>query len=135
MVGMNNSLHLDYDAAFIENEDIAWLALNNSKPLRSNNHCLLINSSYNYAAKNMNTSKDVVLKHLLSLASEIINHELSNSSMIKIHQWRYVEAEYSPIENYLIDHKEKVGICGDWLVNSRVEGAFMSANELSKEFI
>lgn len=135
MVGMNNSLNLDYDAAFIENEDIAWLALNNSKPLRANNHCLLINSSYNYAAKNMNTLKDVVLKHLLSLASEIINHELSNSSMIKIHQWRYVEAEYSPVENYLIDHKEKVGVCGDWLVNSRVEGAFISANELSKEFI
>ena len=34
MIGMNKSLQLDFDAAFIENEDIAWLAQNNSKPSR-----------------------------------------------------------------------------------------------------
>ena len=45
MVGMDKSLQLDFDAAFIENKDIAWLALNNSKPSRMKNHCLLINSS------------------------------------------------------------------------------------------
>ena len=33
MVGMNNSLNLDYDAALIENEDIAWFAINNSNPV------------------------------------------------------------------------------------------------------
>ena len=46
MVGMSESLNLDYDAALIENEDIAWIAVNNSKPSRMNNYCLLINSSY-----------------------------------------------------------------------------------------
>ena len=30
---------------------------------------------------------------------------------------------------------KKIAICGDWFVNSRVEGAFTSANELSKESI
>ena len=46
MVGMNNPLNLDYDAAFIENEDIAWFAINNSKPGRMNKTCLIINSSH-----------------------------------------------------------------------------------------
>ena len=36
-------------------------------------------------------------------------------------------------ENYFIDHENKIAVCGDWLINSRVEGAFLSANELSKE--
>ena len=41
----------------------------------------------------------------------------------------------SPLENYFIDHTEKIAVCGDWLINSRV-GAYISANgELSKEFI
>ena len=135
MVGMNKCLKLDYDAAIIENEDIAWLAVNNSKPERENYHCLLINSSYEYAAKNVNTSKDKVLKHLLNISSKLINFDLLKSTMTKIHQWRYVEAERSPLENYFIDHKEKVAVCGDWLINSRVEGAFQSANELSKKII
>ena len=42
MVGMNKSLNLDYDAALIENEDIAWFAVNNSKPGRINKNCLII---------------------------------------------------------------------------------------------
>ena len=135
MVGINKPLHLDYDAAIIQNQEIAWLALNHSKPCRMNNHCLLVNSSYEYADQNMNSSKDKVLKHLLNVSSNLINYELRHSTLTKIHQWKYVEAECSPIENYFIDHNEKVAVCGDWFIDSRVEGAFLSANELSKEFI
>ena len=97
------------------------------------NHCLLVNSSYDYATKNIDTPKDKVLEHLLNVSSNLINYDLFKSSFIKIHQWRYVEAECSPKENYFIDHKNKIAVCGDWLINSRVEGAFLSANELSKE--
>ena len=135
MIGMSDPLNLDYDAALIENEDIAWFAVNNSKPSRMNNYCLLINSSYEYASKNRNTSKDKVLKHLLNISSKFINYDLLKSNIIKIHEWRYVEAECFPKENYFIDHKEKVAVCGDWFINSRVEGAFLSANELFKEII
>ncbi len=135
MVGMNESLCLDYDAALIENKDIAWLAINNSKPFRIKKHCLLINSSFEYAAKNISSSKEKVLKHLLNVTSNLINCKLSNQTMTKIHQWMYVEAERPPVQNYFIDHSEKIAVCGDWLINSRVEGAFLSANELSKEII
>jgi len=133
MVGMSKSLNLDYDAALIKNEDLAWLAVNNSKPSRMNNYCLLVNSSYDYALKNINTSKEKVLKHLLNISSKFINYNLSKSNMIKIHEWRYVEAKCSPKENYFIDYKEKIAVCGDWFINSRVEGAFLSANELAKK--
>ena len=135
MVGMNKSLNLEYDAALIENEDIAWFAVNNSKPGRINKNCLIINSSYEYASKNMNTSKEKVLKHLLYKSSKFLNYDLLKSNIIKLHHWKYVEAEYSPKENFFIDHKEKIAVCGDWFINSRVEGAFISANELSKEII
>jgi len=135
MVGMSKSLNLDYDAALIENEDIAWIAVNNSKPSRMNNYCLLINSSYEYASKNINTSKNKVLKHLLNVSSKFVNYDLLKSNMIKIHEWRYVEAKCTPKEDYFIDQKEKVAVCGDWFINSRVEGAFLSANQLFKEII
>ena len=135
MVGMNKPLNLDYDAALIENEDIAWFAINNSKPGRMSKNCLIINSSYEYASKNINTSKEKVLKHLLCKSSKFLNYDLSKSNIIKIHQWKYVEAECSPVENFFIDYKEKIAVCGDWFINSRVEGAFISANELSKEII
>ena len=133
MIGMGESLNLEYDAAHIEKEDIAWFSINNSKPCRMNNQCLLINSSYEYAARNLNTSKDKVLKHLLNISSRLINYNLSKSAMIKIHQWKYVEAKCYPKVNYFIDYKDKVAVCGDWFINSRVEGAFLSAHELSQK--
>ena len=135
MVGISDSLCLGYDAALIENRDIAWLAINNSKPLRTKKYCLVVNSSFEFADKNINSPKDEVLKHLLDVTSRLINYDLSNVSMAKLHQWMYVEAKNSPIENYFIDHEKKIAVCGDWLINSRVEGAFVSANELSKEII
>ena len=52
MVGINEPLCLDYEAAIIANQDIAWLAINNSKPCRMKSCSLLINSSYEYATKN-----------------------------------------------------------------------------------
>ena len=135
MIGMKKSLNLNYDAALIQNNDIRWLAVNNSKPCRFGGQSLLINSSFQYTAKNVNSPRNKVMQHLLSAASNLISYELSNSIFIKLHKWRYVEAITSPDENYFIDHNEKIAVCGDWLINSRVEGAFLSANELSKEIL
>ena len=135
MVGINESLKLNYDAALIENSDIAWLAVNDSKPGRMKKNSLLVNSSYDYAAKNINPTKEKILKHLINVTSNLIKYELLNTSVTKLHQWKYVEAENSPNENYFIDNNEKIGICGDWFIDSRVEGAFTSAKELSKEIL
>ena len=132
MLGMNQSLKLDYDVALIENEDISWLAVNNSKPERKSGYSLLINSSYNYAKKNIHTPKERVLNHLLNTTSTIIKKDLSEAKIKNLHQWRYVETKQYPKENYFIDKIQKIALCGDWCINSRVEGAFISAKELSE---
>ena len=79
MIGMNEKLNLNYDAAFIENKDIAWLAVNNSKPCRRRNQSLLINSTYEYASRNINSPNDQIIKHLLNVTSGLLKNELSNS--------------------------------------------------------
>ena len=135
MVGMNEPLNLNYNAAVIKDTDIAWLAENNSKPSRPKKYCLLINSSYDYGAKNINSSKTKIITHLLDTTSKLINRNIPKSAIVKLHQWRYVEAENYPNDNYFIDPKNKIGVCGDWFINSRVEGAFISASKLSEELV
>ena len=95
----------------------------------------MINSSYDYATKNIDSPKEKVIEHLLHTTRNVINSKIPKSAMIRLHQWRYVEAEKHPENNYFIDPQHKIGICGDWFVNSRVEGAFISASNLSKEII
>ena len=78
MIGMYEKLNLNYDAALIENKDISWLAVNNSKPCRKKNQSLLINSSYEYASKNINSPTGEIIKHLLKITSDLVKKELSN---------------------------------------------------------
>ena len=72
---------------------------------------------------------------MLNLINKLTKKDLSNSALISLHQWRYAEAENSPVQNYFIDENEKIAVCGDWFINSRVEDAFTSAHELSKEIM
>lgn len=133
MVGMKKPLDLGFDAAYIKNNDISWIALNNSKPNRNSNCSLIINSSFKYAEMNVETSKKDVLNHMLNLTEKITERNLSNHILTTLHQWKYVEAKNNPQRDYFIDPNQKIAVCGDWFINSRVEDAFTSANELSKE--
>ena len=74
-------------------------------------------------------------KFKISMCWPTLEVKFSNTSFKKLHQWKYVEAENPPNDNYFIDYNEKIAVCGDWFIDSRVEGAFTSANELSKEIL
>ena len=69
---------------------------------------------------------------MLSLTSKILNKDLSDSILTTLHQWRFVEAYKHPSEDYFIDPNLRIAVCGDWCVDSRVEGAFTSAYKLSQ---
>ena len=132
MIGKSKPLNLKFDIASIHDEDIAWIAVNNSKPERNKKYSLLVNSSYDFAKKNSNQANDKVLDHMLSLTSKILNKDLSDSILTTLHQWRFVEAYKHPSEDYFIDPNLRIAVCGDWCVDSRVEGAFTSAYKLSQ---
>ena len=133
MVGMKKPLNLGFEAAYIKNNDISWIALNNSKPFRNSDCSLIINSSFKYAETNVETSKMDILNHMLNLTEKITENNLSKPILTTLHQWKYVEAENNPQQDYFIDPNQKIAVCGDWFINSRVEDAFTSANKLSKE--
>ena len=60
MIGMNEKLNLNYDAAFIENKDIAWYLII-QKPCRRRNQSLLIKKTYEYASRNINSPNDQIM--------------------------------------------------------------------------
>ena len=135
MIGFEKPIILNFDAAFIENKDISWIAVNSSKPARKGKYSIIVNSSYEFAKKNINTPKIKVLSHLYEETRKFINQNLANPTLKNLHQWMYVEAEKAPIKDFFIDTNKNIGVCGDWFLNSRVENAFTSALKLSKQII
>jgi len=127
-----------YDAALIKNAKISWISFNSSKPQRvlgededGNKHfCYLINSTNKWAEENIESDQEWVKKELIEEAQKIIKFDDEDLIYSNIHRWRYANIEKQNGEKSLFDSKEKIGVCGDWLIQGRVESAFLSAADL-----
>lgn len=137
MLGFEHPLPIEFDAALVLGEDISWISVNSSKPGRRNEFCLLVHSTNNWADKHIDDDRDEVLNYLCQQTSEVIGHAVSKADHKAIHGWRYANIEKQKSETHFIDTEKKIGVCGDWLIQGRVEAAFTSgfnlANKISKE--
>lgn len=126
MLGFENPLPLEFDAARVHGEDIGWIAVNSSKPSRNDAFCLLVHSTNKYADKHIDDDRDQVSTHLRTQTSEIIGYDLSGAAHKAIHGWRYANIEKQSGETHFIDTAQNIAVCGDWIIQGRVEAAFTS---------
>lgn len=135
MLGFNEPLDLPWEAALVNNSNIGWIAVNSSKPGRPESFSLLIQSANNWAEEHLEEDPEKVKNHLLAEFSDITGIEINNPSCSELHRWRYANITRQDGANYLLNETNRLAACGDWCVEGRVEGAFISANELSKVFV
>ena len=131
MLGFEEALPIEFQAAHVDNSDLSWIALNSSKPGRSEVPTLMVQSSEDYAEKHYHDDRASSLDHLCQITCNTIGYDVSRAHFKAIHSWRYAnnaQREQSPI---LIDTRLKLAACGDWCLGGRVEGAFTSAHELA----
>ena len=95
----------------------------------------MINSSYDFAEKNVNSSKDKISDYLIKQVSEIVKYELNNYEHKALHFWKYAMSEKNNNLGSLLDEDLKVIVCGDWCMNGKVEGGFLSAKDAAKKLI
>ena len=50
-----------------------------------------------------------------------------------LHKWRYANIGEQKGDKSLYDEKNKIAVCGDWLIQAKVESAFLSATDLVKK--
>lgn len=135
MLGFEQPLPLEFDAALVKGEDISWISVNSSKPDRERGFSLLIHSTNKWADKHIDDDRQQVLHYLCGRASEVIGQDLTTAVHKDIHGWRYANISKQQGQRFLIDTDTNIGICGDWLIQGRIEAAFMSGHELASKVI
>ena len=133
MLGFNESLDLDWEAALVKEADISWISVNSSKPGRKSDYTLLVHSTNLWAEENINKEKDKVIEHLMNETSKIIGKEVYDAVHIDIHRWKYANIKKQSINTPFIDKKNKLASCGDWFIKGRIESAFLSGFDLASE--
>lgn len=135
MLGFEQPLALNFDAARVHGEDIGWIAVNNSKPRRADAYSLLVHSTNDWADKHMDDEHDKVMTYLCDITSELIGYDVSTAQHKALHGWRYANADKRKGQTHFIDHGGQLGACGDWCIEGRVEAAFTSASSLANEML
>ena len=135
MLGFEQPLALEFDAALVRGEDISWVSVNSSKPGRATPFCLLIHSTNNWADANFEQDREFVLDYLCQQSSAVLGHDLSKAQHKAVHGWRFANLKKSAGPSHWLDSEQRVGVCGDWFIQGRVEAAFTSGAELAQELI
>ena len=135
MLGFEEPLPLAWQAARVHNHDVGWIAVNSSKPGRSDAYTLVVHSSNAWAEAHMEDDPEQVLDHLLEAASSVVAENLNHAAHKQLHRWRYANSEESAGAPYFLDADKQLAACGDWCIRGRIEEAFTSGDQLAKEFL
>lgn len=128
----DHPLELDFDAVrFTRHECLGWLANNSTKPGRPADgpECWVVQATDRWSHQHLEQSKEEIAAAMLDELRQLVSAylpELPQPVTCKAHRWRYAHAD-GPVgtENFVAQQQALV-VCGDWLLGSRVENAYLS---------
>ena len=131
MFGFSDRLHDQYDAAFVNNQPITWIARNASKPGRpSTEESWVVHAGEDWSRDHDGEPKEQVAKLLWEFFESVIRPAVQSNIKGPIfstaHFWRYALPNAPLADSCLFDAASQLAACGDWCAGPRVEGAFLS---------
>ncbi len=130
MLGFQEDLQLDFEAALVKESMISWISVNSSKPERTKGFALVVHASNQWADDHIEEDLDSVKEKMMIALKAIIDFDYNAINKHDIHRWRYANASLREGRPSLFDANLNLGICGDWLISGRVEHAFLSGLNL-----
>ena len=125
-------LPLDFDGAFVRGSLYSWIARDNAKPGRTTYESWVAQASNAWSQEHIDLTYFEIEPILLKAFKDLTGFDCD---LYQSHLWRYAKLE-SPSElNYVFDEDIRVGLCGDWLKHSTVEGAWLSGYQMAQYLI
>lgn len=118
-----------FDAAFVNQEMISWVARNLSKPNRKGAESWTIHANATWSQEFIELDKNQVTTQMLACARKL-GLDCATSD-ISIHRWRYANGHAASAPRFYANRQLQIGMCGDWLNSGRVEGAWLSGYHLA----
>jgi len=121
-----------FEAAFVNQELISWVARNSSKPQRTGQESWTIQANPLWSQEFIELSKEDVASQLLACAKKLGLD--CTGAEISMHRWRYASGSTTATLGFYSNPALHLGMCGDWLNGGRVEGAWLSGYHLANQF-
>lgn len=126
MLGFEAPLEVEFDAAFINDPPLAWIARNNAKPGRSPGSAWTLHAAPQWSADHLEETPARVTDTLTHEFRRLIGRPVPATVHVAAHRWRYASVPQPLNVGSLCDADAQLVVCGDWCQGGRVEGAFLS---------
>jgi predicted NAD/FAD-dependent oxidoreductase len=124
-----------FDAAVVKDASLAWVARNSSKPKRGDQECWVLHGDPKWSQDNLDADPEWIAEELVSTLIEISGSATLRPSFAKAHRWRFAQAADPLARGCFWDPVSRLGVCGDWCQESRVEGAYLSGTAIAEKII
>lgn len=132
MLRFTAALDLPFDAAFVCEGPLHWVARDNSKPGRSGLETWVLHASADWSEAHLERDKDWVAAALLQAFGRLGAPQPQTWSA---HRWRYADTERPLNRGCLWESASGLGMCGDWLNDGTVQGAWLSGIQLAQQVL
>jgi predicted NAD/FAD-dependent oxidoreductase len=123
---------LPFQAAFVADHALRWIACDGSKPGRDRTGTWVAHAGPAWSNARLDWTPDHALPALVSLFADAtgLAHEAVRG--LAAHKWRYSQSPAPHAAGCLLDAERGIGACGEWCNGNRVEGAWLSGHELAE---
>lgn len=128
MLRPSKPVETEYDAAFLNDGPLSWIARNDRKPGRDPDDagCWVLHASPEWSQRHLEWSPDEVSAALIAAFEVATGVEVGDRSRGIAHRWRFANPKEPLDQDCVWDAAIGLGVCGDWCGGPRVEGAFLS---------
>ena len=134
MVAFDSPLRLDFDAAFVDDEVLAWVANESTKPGRTvQPECWTLHAAPAWSRDRLEDDADLISREMLQRFLQIAGATSAKPTTCIAHRWRFARAAEPRAHVDLLDPVGRVGVAGDWTQGDRLEAAFMSGLRMAEE--
>jgi renalase len=126
MLGFEDVPDVNFDAAFVNDGPLSWLARNDSKSGRGGGPAWIAHARAEWSAQHLEDGADLVRRQLQDALVEIDAGFGRGLQLAVAHRWRYAQAVRMPQGPVLAKDSERLVIAGDWCAGGRIEGAWIS---------
>ena len=136
MLAFAESLGLDYDAAWINESRLGWIAQDASKPGRRPGEHWIAQASAAWSTEHLEDAPERAKEKLLSAFHEATGTHVQ-PVFAAVQRWRYSQSLSPLAAECLWDPSLGIGACGDWFAGGlegmgRIENAWLSGNALAR---
>lgn len=129
------------DADWRPDPVLPWIARDTSKPARTGLDTWVLHASPEWTAERMNLAPQEAIAALTEVFPARLGSVLGTTLDLpppiasSAHRWRYARVENPLGEDAWWDPFQKLGACGDWCIDARIEAAYLSGYALAHRML